>query len=83
MRLALQEFVEDHSFRAHLARLEAESWEANITWAKRMEKSSVNAADKARYRAQITWVRSQQAKAAARADRHAGLVRYFDAVAPR
>jgi hypothetical protein len=82
-RLAVQEFSEDHAFRAYQARGLAESWERSIRWADGMEKSSVNAADKARYRTHIRFVRSEQAKAAAEADRQEGLVRYYEAVAPR
>jgi hypothetical protein len=82
-RLAVQEFSEDHAFRAYQARGLAESLERSIRWADGMEKSSVNAAEKARYRTHIRFVRSEQAKAAAEADRQEGLVRYYEAVASR
>jgi hypothetical protein len=72
-RLAVQEVAEDHAFRAYQARFLAESWQENIKWAEGMEKSSVSTADKARYRAQLRWVRSKQAEAAAEADRRESL----------
>jgi hypothetical protein len=82
-RVAVQEVAEDHAFRAYRARVLAESWEASIKWAEGMGKSSVIPADKARYQAQLRWVRSKRAEAAAEADRHEGLVRYYEVLAPR
>jgi hypothetical protein len=82
-RLAVQEVAEDHAFRAYQARALAESWEKSIKWAEAMEKSSMIPAELARYRAHLGWVPSAQAEATTEADRHEGLVRYYEVVAPR
>jgi hypothetical protein len=84
IRLAGQEFVEDHDFYADRARTTAErGWQEALRNSIEEVKSAETEEDVARNQELIDWIRNKRAEAAAEAERHDRLIRKFEIVAPR